>query len=342
MEMNLNRGIVTFGESLMRLSPPDHLRLRQASTFDLVYGGAEANVAISLANFGLAVQYVTRLPENELGLACMQFLRKHGVGTDFIQFGGDRLGIYFLEVGHGKRPSRVIYDRAHSSFATLDERAIQWQPVFSQAGWFHWSGINPAVSPGASRATAEAVGAARQAGLTISCDLNYRHSLWKWGASPEEIMPGLVRQCDVLAANTAYLVLGLPDLPQGTTPDDAIQACDQLSSRFPNLRQIAMTCREAASAVEQRFTAVLWHDGRHYVSPTLSLTTAVDRIGAGDAFMAGLIYGLATSPDDPQRAVSFAAASAVLKHTIVGDASLLSVEEIERLLLSQEGFEIIR
>lgn len=340
--MNLGGNIVTFGESLMRLSPPNHLRLGQASSFEVVYGGAEANVAISLATFGLPVQYVTRLPANELGLACLRSLRQHGVGTDFVATGGERLGLYFLEAGSGLRPSQVIYDRAHSSFATLEEETITWQPVFAQARWFHWSGINPAVSAGAAQATAQAIASARQAGLVISCDLNYRHNLWKWGASPPAIMTDLVRRCDVLAANTAHLMLGLPHLPQGRTPDEALEACAQLSSHFSNLKSIAMTCREPVSAVEQHFTAVLWQQGQSYVSPTFSLTHSVDRVGAGDALMAGLIYALITSPDDPQRTVSLAAAAAVMKHTIVGDTNLATLEEIERLLLPRRGFDILR
>lgn len=326
----------------MRLSPPGKLRLRQAHSLDVVYGGAEANVAIALANFGLPVQYVTRLPENELGISCLQALRQHGVGCDFIEYGGERLGLYFLEVGTGNRSSRVIYDRWHSSFASIDETAIRWDRAFAEAEWFHWSGISPAVSAGAAEVTALAVAAAREAGLVISCDLNYRHSLWQWGESPSTVMSGLVEQCDVLAANTAYLMLGLPTLPVGRTPDEATDACAQLSRRYPNLKQITMTCREATSSTEQRFTAVMWHAGQTYTSPTFSLTDIVDRVGAGDAFMAGLVYGLVTFPEDPQRVVDFAAASAVIKHTIVGDANLVSIEEVDRLLGPHHGFDIIR
>jgi 2-dehydro-3-deoxygluconokinase len=264
------------------------------------------------------------------------------VGLDFVVSGGERLGIYFLETGSGQRPSRVIYDRDHSSFATLDEETIQWQPVFAQARWFHWSGISPAVSAGAARATARAVGSAREAGLVVSCDLNYRHNLWKWGASPPAIMAGMVRQCDVLAANAAGLMLDLPQLPEGRTPDEALAACSQLGSQFPNLKHIAMTCREPVSTVEQRFTAVLWQRGEHYVSAPFTLAHRVDRVGAGDAFMAGLIYGLITTPDDPERTVSFAAAAAAIKHTIMGDANLATLEEIERLLRPPGGFDILR
>jgi 2-dehydro-3-deoxygluconokinase len=338
----MNSNIVTFGEILMRLSPPGNLRLRQAHSLELVYGGAEANVAIALANFGMPVQFVTRLPDNELGLSCMRSLRQHGVGSDFIEYGGERLGLYFLEVGSGNRPSQVIYDRANSSFASINESTIRWDVAIGGASWFHWSGISPALSDSAAKVTAQAVVAAREAGLTISCDLNYRHTLWQWGSTPSEIMPGLIKQCDVLSANTANLMLGIHGLPIGETPEEAADACSQLSAIYPNLKQITMTCREDTSAGEQRFTAIMWHLGKLYTSRTFSLTNIVDRIGAGDAFMAGLIYGLVAFPNDPERIIDFAAASAVIKHTIMGDANLASVEEVDRLLSPDHGFDIAR
>lgn len=338
----MNGHVVTFGESLIRLSPPDQLRWRQTQVLEIFHGGAEANVAVSLAAFGLPVQYVTCLPDNDLGLACRQYLREHGVGTDFIESGGDRLGLYFLETGNGQRPSRVLYDRAYSTFATMSAGTIAWSRVFAQAGWFHWSGINPAVSAGAAAVTAQAIAAAREAGLVISCDLNYRHSLWQWGAAPSTIMPALVEQCDVLAANTAHLMLDLPDLPAGRDPAEAGEICARLSTRFPRLKHIALTFREAASSGEQRLTGVLWQAGRLYTSPAFTLAPIVDRVGAGDAFMAGLIDGLASYPDDPQRIVDFATACAVFKHSIKGDANLAGREEIERLLGSRNGVDIIR
>ncbi len=327
---------------MMRLSPQGKFRLRQAHSLDLVYGGSEANVAVALANFGLPVQYISRLPDNEIGIACLHSLRQYGIGYDFLEYGGDRLGIYFLEVGAGSRPSKVIYDRDHSSFATIDKATFRWREAFGKASWFHWSGISPAVSAAAAEVTIQAVGAARRAGLIISCDLNYRHSLWRWGEPSPAVMPGLVEQCDVLAANTAYLMLGLPDLPLGKTPDEAAEACGQLARIFPNLKQITMTCREIVSDAEQRFTGVMWQDGQAFRSPTFSLTRVVDRVGAGDAFMAGLIYGLVKFPNDPQQVVNFAVASAVIKHSIVGDANLVAVEEIEKLLGPQAGLDIIR
>lgn len=338
----MNGHIVTFGEIMMRLSPANNLRFRQAQSLELVYGGAEANVAIALANFGMPVQFVTRLPDNELGLSCLSALRQQDVGADFIDFGGQRLGLYFLEVGVGNRPSQVIYDRANSSFATIHERLFSWETIVGGASWFHWSGISPALSAGAAKVTAQAVVAAREAGLTVSCDLNYRHTLWQWGSTPAEIMPGLISQCDVLSANTSHLMLGIDDLPIGKSPEEAADACARLSAIYPNLKQITMTCRESTATGEQRFTAVMWHLGELYTSKTFSLTTIVDRIGAGDAHMAGLIYGLVAFPHDPQRVIDFAAASAVLKHTIRGDANLASVEEVARLLSPDHGFDIIR
>ena len=341
-QMKNRDSIVTFGESLLRLSPPDHLRWQQTHVYESFFGGAEANVAVSLAHFALLAQYVTCLPDNELGIACIQSLRGHGVGIDFIRWGGERLGLYFLEVGSGKRPSRVVYDRAHTSFATMEEDAISWERVFSRAGWFHWSGISPALSADTARIMTNAVDSARKHGLVISCDLNYRHSLWQWGMSPADVMPRMVEQCDVLVANSAHLMLGLPNLPAGQHPAEAGEVCSRLSARFPRLKHIALTCRETGAAGDQRFTGILWQAGQIYSSPTFPLTQIVDRVGSGDAFMAGLIYGLVSMSDDPQRIVDFATTCAVIKHSIKGDVNLAGRGEIEHLLKTQSGMDIIR
>lgn len=339
----MTASVVTFGECLARLSPPNYLRLQQATSLELFYGGSEANVASALASWGLPSQHVTRLPDNELGRSCLQALRKYGVGVDFVEFGGDRLGLYFLEPGTDLRPSRVIYDRAGSSFATLSPGALNWKAAFSDAGWFHWSGICPALSAEAASATAEAVGLAQEAGLMVSCDLNYRHSLWQWGSSPRAVMPDLVAQCDILLANSAHLMLALPDLPQADTPEEAKDACSLLSSVFSNLKVVAKTCKEVLSSTKERFTAVMWHSHRVFTSRTFNVSSRVGEVGTGDAFMAGLIYGLTMWPDDPQAIIDFAAASAALKYTIPGDVNLSSLQDIEHLLqLEQVGRQIER
>ena len=193
--------IVTFGEIMMRLSPPGFLRFGQARSFDVIYGGGEANVAISLVNYGLPVDYVTRLPNNDLGDACVQFLRQYGVGVEKIVRGGDRLGIYFLEVGAVQRSSKVIYDRANSAIATIEPGMLDWKAAFSDADWFHWTGITPAISESLAAVCLEGVKKAKEMGLTVSCDLNYRSKLWKWGKKPSEVMPELVKHSDVAVGN---------------------------------------------------------------------------------------------------------------------------------------------
>jgi 2-dehydro-3-deoxygluconokinase len=193
--------VVTFGEIMMRLSPPGMQRFVQARNFDVVYGGGEANVAVSLANFGVPVDFVTRLPKNEIGQACLRFLRETGVGVDKIIWGGDRLGIYFLEMGAVMRASQVVYDRDHSAIATIEPGMVPWDSVFADANWFHWTGITPAISRGAAEACLEGVRASRARGLTVSCDLNYRSKLWKWGRKPVDVMSELVALCDVAIGN---------------------------------------------------------------------------------------------------------------------------------------------
>jgi 2-dehydro-3-deoxygluconokinase len=331
--------LVTFGEIMMRLSPSGHLRFGQARSFDVVYGGGEANVAVSLANLGLAVDYVTRLPDNDLGDACLQFLRQFGVGVDKIVRGGDRLGIYFLEAGAMQRGSKVIYDRAHSAMATIEPGMIDWPQVLADADWFHWTGITPAISAGAARVCLEAVQAAREMGRTVSCDLNYRRKLWKWGKQPGEVMPELVGYCDVAIGNEedADKVFGIrapeTDVTAGRVDADKYRhVCQELARRFPNLKTIAITLRGSISASHNTWSGVLWHGGTFFTGPAFDVTHIVDRVGGGDAFMGGLIYGLRTYRDDPQRALDFAVASSCLKHSIVGDFNMVTVAEVEKLM----------
>ena len=330
------KNIVAFGEIMLRLAPPGFLRFSQARSFDVIYGGGEANVAASCANYGLPVEYVTRLPANDIGDACLNFIRQYGIGTRHIVRGGDRLGIYFLEMGAVQRGSKVVYDRAGSSLATIQPGMIDWKEVFADAGWFHWTGITPAISAGAAEVCLEAVKTAKAMGLTVSCDLNYRNKLWKWGKTPAEVMPELVKYTDIAIGNEedAAKVFGIHapemDVTQGKVEADAyIYVCEKLKERFPNLKTIAITLRGSQSASHNTWSAILWDEGTPYIAPSYDIVPIVDRVGGGDSFMGGLIYGLLTY-EDKQLAINFAVAASCLKHTVYGDFNLVSVDEVNK------------
>jgi 2-dehydro-3-deoxygluconokinase len=328
---------VTFGEIMLRLAPPGFQRFVQARSFDVIYGGGEANVAVSVANYGLPVQYITRLPKNDVGDACLNYIRQYGVGTDHIVRGGDRLGIYFLETGAVQRGSKVIYDRAGSALATIQPGMVDWERAFDGAGWFHWTGITPAISEGAAAVCLEAVQAAKKAGVTVSCDLNYRSKLWKWGKQPAEVMTELVKHTDVAIGNEedADKVFGIRapevDVTKGNVEAQAyVYVCEKLNERFPNLQTIAITLRGSLSASHNTWSAILWEGGDIWTAPTYDITHIVDRVGGGDSFMGGLIYGLLTY-SDRQTALNFAVAASALKHSIIGDFNLVSVAEVQKL-----------
>jgi 2-dehydro-3-deoxygluconokinase len=341
--------IVTFGEIMLRLATPGQLRLAQARSLDASYGGGEANVAVSLSNFGLETEFVTRLPSNDLGQACLQYLRQYGVGTQHIQRGGARLGIYFLETGAVMRASQVIYDRADSAFATVTPDMFDWKKIFKDAGWFHWTGITPAVSAGAAETCLQAVKAARKLGLTVSCDLNYRAKLWNWGRPAGEVMQELVSYCDVAIGNEedAEKVFGIrapqSDVARGKVSADKYRSvCQALAKKFKNLTTIAITLRGSYSASHNSWSAVLWHGGKFLRGPEFNITHIVDRVGGGDSFAAGLIYSLNAAPSDPQRALDFAVAASALKHTVYGDFNLVSVSEVEKLLKGDASGRVSR
>lgn len=345
----MKKKIVTFGEIMMRLSPPGFLRFSQAASFDVIYGGGEANVAVSLANFGEPVDYVTRLPKNDLGDACVQFLRRYGVGADQIVRGGERLGIYFLEMGAAQRGSKVVYDRSQSAIATIERGMVDWERVFAGADWFHWTGITPAISAGAADVCLEAAQAAKQLGLTVSCDLNYRKNLWKWGKKAGEVMPALVSQCDIAIGNEedADKVFGIKapetDVTSGKVEADKFRhVCAGLVEQFPNLQIIAITLRGSLSANHNTWSGVLWQPDAFYVAPTYDITHIVDRVGGGDAFASGLIYGLRTYADDRQKALNFAVAASCLKHSIFGDFNMVSVDEVEKLMSGDASGRVSR
>lgn len=331
--------VVTFGEIMLRLMPPGFLRFTQARSFEVIYGGGESNVAVSLANYGIPAEFVTRLPANDLGDACIGYLRQYGAGTNHIIRGGDRLGIYYLETGAAQRASKVIYDRAGSSFVTIKPGMIDWKTVFADATWFHWTGITPAVSQGAAEACLEAARTAREMGLTVSCDLNYRAKLWKWGKTAGEVMQELVSECDLAVCNEedAAKVFGIhaenTDVTAGKIDAQAYRGvCEQLNARFPRLKKIAITLRGSLSATHNTWSGAFWSDGEYYTAPTYNIIPIVDRVGGGDSFGGGLIYGLIEKPQDPQWALNFAVAASCLKHSIMGDFNAVSVAEVEQLM----------
>jgi len=331
--------VLTFGEIMLRLSTPGFERFSQARRFDIQFGGGEANVAVSLANFDIPVKFVTRLPENDIGRACLMELKRYNVDVNHVVWGGDRLGIYFLESGAVARASQVIYDRANSSMAAIQPGMIDRKQVFDGVTWFHWTGITPAISEGSAQACLEAIQMANRMGITVSTDLNFRKNLWKYGKTASQVMPDLVAGCDLILGNEedAEKVFDIRPETMDTnhTHHDAKSyesVCRQLTARFPKARKVIITLRGSISASHNTWSGVLWNGKTLFEAPEYNITHIVDRVGGGDSFMAGLIYGLITWSGNDQKALDFATAASCLKHTIPGDFNLVSVEEVERLM----------
>ena len=333
--------IVSFGEIMLRLATPGYQRFIQSNNLNATFGGGEANVAVSLANYGLNAEFVTRLPKNDIADWCISELRKYNVGTQNIVRGGERVGIYFLETGAVARASKVVYDRANSSIADIKPGMINWHEVLKNADWFHWTGITPAISQGAADACLEAIKVANELGVTVSTDLNFRKNLWKYGKSAAEVMPALVEGCDVILGNEedAEKVFGIK--PEGfdvTATDGEVDAaefesvCKQMMQKFPRAKKVIITLRGSINANHNTWGGVLYADGTLFESKRYDITHIVDRVGGGDSFMGGLIYGLLTYPNDNQNALEFAVAASCLKHTIYGDFNLASVAEVENLM----------
>lgn len=334
--------IVTLGEVMLRLKSPQFERLFQSPLLEATFGGGEANVAASLARFGLEAAFVTVLPNNLLGDAAIAELRRHGVETLHIVHGGERLGIYFLEAGSNQRPSVVIYDRSHSSIAEADPGTFDWDTVFEGASWFHISGITPALSQSAADLSLAAVQAAKVRGITVSCDYNYRGKLWKYGKKAPEVMHELVRHIDVGIANEEDCQLSLGITAEATAGEEQMKPgegelaryeslCRKVFDFFPNLKYQAITLRESYSASHNGWSACLFNGREFFGSARYDLTHIVDRVGAGDAFAAGLIYSLSTGMED-EAALNFAVAASALKHTIPGDLNLVTLSEVQALL----------
>ena len=333
--------VITFGEIMLRLAPADFLRFSQANSFDIVYGGGESNVAISLANYNIPVEFVTRLPINDIGQCALMELRKRGVGTQHIIEGGDRLGIYFLEIGAVSRASKVVYDRAHSAMSEITPGMVDWKEVFKDAKWFHWTGITPAISQSAADACLEAVKVASELGITISTDLNYRAKLWNYGGNREKIMTQLTSYCDIILGNEEDAEMYFGIRPEGldiTTQAEHVKAeaflsvCQQMQRKFPRAKKVITTLRGSISASHNTWAGVLYDGKKLYESTKYQITHIVDRVGGGDSFMGALIYGLIHYPNNDQKALDYAVAASCLKHTIKGDSNLVTIEEIEKLM----------
>lgn len=342
--------VVTFGEIMLRLSPPGFLRFGQTETFEATFGGGEANVAVSVANYGLPTEFVTRLPKNDIADSAIAQLRRYNVGTQFIIRGGDRIGIYFCETGAVQRASKVIYDRAHSSIAEIQPDMIDWDTVLADAQWFHWTGITPAISEGAAKTCLEGIKAANKKGITVSTDLNYRKNLWKWGKKAHEVMPELVEGCDIILGNEedAEKVFGIHpegvDVTKGHSMDaKAYQSvCEQLMKKFPRAKKVIITLRGSISASHNSWSGVLFDGKTLFEAPEYQITHIVDRVGGGDSFMGGLIYGLIACPNDDQKALNFAVAASCLKHTIKGDFNLVALDEVEKLMSGDASGRVSR
>ncbi|MBW2333585.1 MAG: sugar kinase [Deltaproteobacteria bacterium] len=328
---------ITFGEIMLRLKPPGFERFLQSPVFEATFGGGEANVAVGLARFGMNVAYVSVIPDNAIGEACIQELRKHGIDTSLITRKGNRLGVYFLEPGANQRPSRVIYDRLGSAIAEARPGDIDWDRVFDGATWFHITGITPALSLSASELSLEAVKKAKEKGLTVSCDLNFRKKLWKYGKPAPEVMGELVKYIDIAIGNEEdcqkSLGVGVElDVKSGKLdPEKYRELTDKVLELFSNIKKIALTMRESHSADYNSWSAVLNNRSEFSVSRKHEIHDIVDRVGSGDTFAAGLIYGL-NNLDTDRKALELATAASCLMHAISGDLPLVSLDEVTSLV----------
>lgn len=327
--------IITMGEIMLRLSPPGHQRFIQANSFDAAYGGGEANVAVSLANFGLNAHFVTKLPKNPLGQSALNHLRQFGVGTDYIARGGERLGIYFLEHGASMRASSVVYDRSHSSIAEAAPDDFDFNAIFRDAEWFHFTGITPALSKESVLLIEEALKAAKSHNVTVSVDLNYRKKLWS-SAKAQEVMTKLMKYVDICIGNEEDVEKVLGFKPGETDVSKASLEIEGYKSIFKQMKEtfgfkyIVTTLRESHSASDNGWSALIYDGNEFYQSKKYTIHV-VDRVGGGDSFAAGLIYGLIKTSDF-KYALEFAVGASALKHTIQGDFNLVTVDEVETLI----------
>lgn len=330
--------VVTFGEVMMRLSPPGYMKFAQANSLELVYGGGEANVAISLAYLGMQAAHVTRFPNHALGRAATQFLRHHWLNTDHVLYGEGIMGKYFLEKGAVHRSSEVIYERDGSSFSLIQPGMVDWEKILQDADWFHWTGITPAISNGAAMCCLEAIKTANKLGVQVSGDINSRKNMWKYGKSMQEVMPLLVENCDIVITSSRGIreIFGL-EFVSGKFR----HAAKALMEAFPKIKKVVGKTRKSISASHQQIQGKMWTGDDYIKTDTLNITHVVDRVGTGDAFASGLIYGLLHYEEDLQ-ALNFASAACALKHTVPGDVNIVSLDTVLNLIAGDRSGSIKR
>lgn len=336
--MSAFKKVVTFGEVMMRLSPPGFAKFSQANTLELAYGGGEANVAISLAYFGLSCKHVTRFPDNIIGRSATQFLRHHWIDTSEIIYGDGKMGKYFIEKGAVHRSSQVVYERDDSAFSTIPSKEINWERVLDGADWFHFTGITPGISESAAENCLRALDVANKYGISVSLDVHSRKNLWNYGVDQKKTILQLISGSDIVIASPYEIqeTLGI-----GKVGDSFETASSTLASSYPRVKKVIDKNRDTLSASHNRIQGLLWSEGAVLYSPTFDVTHIVDRVGTGDAFAAGLIYGFLNMGGD-QEAIDFASAACALKHTVEGDANVVSVEDVSRLMNGNTSGRILR
>lgn len=318
--------IVTLGEILLRLSAPNFQKLEQANSFDITFGGTEMNVAASLIKFGFDACHVTQFPDNMMGQKAKSYLAMLGFDVNKVKLEGERIGLFFLEKGAVMRPSKIVYDRANSAFSKFNSQDINWEEILQGADWFHWCGITPALSLEAANACLEAVKTAKKLGLTVSSDIYYRSNLWNYGKTPQEILPELASYSDVILASRKNIeeIFGIQvDSEKGKFQE----SCKALMAAYPNIKKIIDTDRVQISSTHNRINARMWNGSEYLKTEYYDITDIVDRIGGGDAFLAGFIYGQIELKDD-QKSLEFGIAASALKHTVEGDQNLVSKEDV--------------
>jgi 2-dehydro-3-deoxygluconokinase len=339
----IDGNLVAFGEIMMRLNCPSGKRFQNSGSFEVLYGGAEANVCVFLSRLGLKSRFITRLPENDLAQGALDQLRSSSVDVSCIASGGSKMGLYFTEDGNLLRPSRVIYDRQDSSFAGIARGMVEWQKILDGTVWFHWSGIAPAVSETAAEVCLEALQSAKEKGTTISADFNYRSTLWNYGSHPSSVMPRLLSFCDVVTGdiNSAAVYFGI-SVDNKLPVEEQFRICAGLiKQKLPSMKVLAMSFRNTDSRQRQTYRGAIFFNNDFYFSECYNLPLIVDRIGSGDAFMGGLIYSI-WKGWDPQKIIAFATASGLLKHSIAGDMCLLSEKEIQNFIDHGPDSRLIR